>query len=129
MSCREQKINQGKLCLYRGGVEPRLQEVMMPTDTDIITGQPTVKQRIQRQEEQDRRLQSEAEAVEKALRTKSGKKIIELVEGQLARRIDELVGQDPKCQALIGILEEVGQKIAAGKAASQRILRRNLRVI
>jgi hypothetical protein len=83
------------------------------TDVDILTGKPLG----MIQEENSRK---EKEQEENILKNKmeyldlsaspDGQKLIGIVEGHLAKRIDFLVANDPQAQAYLAILNDLGVK-------------------
>jgi len=98
--------------------------------TDIITNQP--KELIEKQKDQDTRAKEEALLREKAqfiglTSSQAGQELIKLVQGHLQRRIDELMADDPKAQALISLLTDMGVKEAAAVKALKRLAALKLR--
>jgi hypothetical protein len=94
-------------------------------DTDIISGKPkeiVSQDKAKEKEKKDTdRLQHQAECLGLS-QNPDGKKLIELVEGQLIRRIDELVAADPKATAFTEVLFAIGINESLAKKAVQKLI-------
>lgn len=102
----------------------------MPLDIDIKTGLPRTlveAEKDKHQQELDSKLSAEGAAIEKELAKPESKKIIEVIREKLEERADYLIANDPECKGLINVLSALGLKIAWGKGASERIMKRALR--
>ena len=100
-------------------------------EINILSGQPVGKMQAERREEIRIRDQM---AVEKSLETfealgsPDGKIFYEKVRSVLADRITILVRQDPECQGLLKILDEIGTEIEMGRMSAERIAKQSLRM-
>ncbi|OPY17015.1 MAG: hypothetical protein A4E74_01548 [Syntrophus sp. PtaB.Bin075] len=92
--------------------------------TDIITGMPVEKVAAEREAEARAReeltLKQKAEFLGFARRL-DGKKLIDLIQHYLFRRIDELVKNDPQAQAYITLLTDIGVKENQAEKAAARL--------
>jgi len=98
--------------------------------TDIITNQP--QEMIAQKKAQAARAKEEALLKEKAkyiglISSQAGQELIKLVQEHLQSRINELVAADPKAQALVAILTDMGVKEAVADKALQRLTTLRLR--
>lgn len=92
--------------------------------TDIITNQP--KEMIAAKKAEEARAKEEALLKEKAqfiglTGSQAGQELIALVQEHLQRRINELIAEDPKAQALVSLLTDMGVKEAAAEKAIRKL--------
>lgn len=100
-------------------------------EIDILTGRPRV---FQKQEDlkkiEKRKLINDIESgqeVEKQLATKDGKFFLKLLEAGLARRIEQLIQNDPEAKALMNIVKALGGSTRIGRASAKRIMEMELK--
>ena len=102
----------------------------MPLDIDIKTGLPkslVEEDKDKQQQELDTKLSAQGAEIEKELGKPESKKIIEIIRAKIEERVDFLIAGDPECKGLINVLSALGLKIAWGKGAAERIMKRALR--
>lgn len=97
-------------------------------ETDIMSGIPLGKLRQEREKEKDHLVASQGIELEQDLQTEGGRKLVKLMIEKLSKRIETLVYADPECKAILDVLNDVGTQIELGKAASERLAKRNLRL-
>lgn len=101
-------------------------------DIDPITQRPKEELKREEAEKQDgrlARLRAEGEAMDSAIASTKGKKLISEIHDQLEARINTLIETDGHAQALIGLLRTMGDKMAIGRGYAQKLIERNLRIV
>ncbi len=103
-------------------------------DVDITTGLPLEavrNQKLLEKAEEEAKLESIASKglqIEQRLDTSDGQFFVALIVNLLQGRIDQLVQEDPQAQAIISVLNGLGQDIHAGKSAAYRLSMDSLRM-
>jgi hypothetical protein len=94
-------------------------------DIDIVSGKPreVVKgaNAAEKQTRDENILKNQAEFLGLS-GSPDGQKLIALIQDQLNRRIDELVVADPKAQAFVQILSDMGIKEGLAKKAAAKLV-------
>lgn len=100
-------------------------------ELDILTSRPKLSSSFtESQRKEEERLERDAVkgiGVEQKLVSEEGKFFVEMIVKSLETRIDKLVQDDPQTQALLGLLESLGNQVVTGKASSRRLAEMRLR--
>jgi len=100
-------------------------------ELDILTSRPKTPSSFnESQKKEEERLERDVikgVEVEQKLASEEGKFFVEIIVKNLEKRIDELTKVDPSCQALLGLLEGLGNEIVTGRASSRRLAEMRLR--
>ena len=93
-------------------------------DTDIITNQP--KEMVAAKKAEADRAKEEALLKQKTryiglTSSQAGQELIALVQAHLQKRVDELIAEDAKAQALVSILTDMGVKEVTAEKALRKL--------
>lgn len=97
----------------------------MSLDVDIVTGKPKehVEEKKDEKVEQLRKVAGEGDVLEREFKTARGQKFIQIMIETLEQRIFAMMKQDPECQALMRVLEEMKVKVALSRGIAEKIVK------
>lgn len=99
-------------------------------EVDIVTGRPMDLVRQERQQETERETESTLKrqaSWANITDTETGRRLIDLVQGKLEQRIENLVADDPEAASYLKIIAELGGKIALARQATMKLTERYLK--